>query len=826
MIKYNNSNINDWYFDASDLIKVYRNNAVCYYKITTSGGTSGQTPCYAVVDDISQYQDTEFEDVFNKADGKWYKLNNLSQYEEYGVYGSGRNITYYQGKLTIDSESTLPSGYTEVEYITSEHLSINLNTGTYINTNYYPTDKTRVVIDYQATSSTAEHRRLFGAGHCCQNNIAYVLNMEQNYTASNREFTYMCGSGNTWVHTNIPFDLERHVADFNNDGAIYIDNTQIGTRQNAPFTATYPMYLLTDNNDGTVGLDQYIVGRVYSCQMYEDGTKIRDFVPAQRDSDSKYGLYDIVNDVFYPSSSNYSFSGGSAVQTVTYEYVYSGSSWVNVGEVSGSTASLPNVDFMLNYNARDYDSSTYSISKTEGQLKDVDAVCNYGYHIVDHSSDGYVSVTGNSRMLLSGTTYMGRNNTQSGCTMTVVSKARTTSGYSVFTNRGGTNPNQMNWMWRYPTDAIFLHGSSSYNNPNYFTSTTGTPIVASIRTYYDNGVKQQLNDWTNSGSYSGNFQYGTEYNGTSALFCDYATVNNEFWQGDFYWIYMSQTTLTDEQIQQVINYNEGSGGTPTYPIYYDEIQNPPNNISFSSMTEAESYECPWVGMKATIDGVSYTFSGDSQSGYEWVQNTSRLPSGYTEVEYIESPTTSEYPYIDTSFKPNQNTRVIADLQYTQTNTHPRAFGCGMWNSVGYIFNAENGIGASNASWKWKFGANSNNWLTTNIQTDFNRHTVEINNGNLYLDNTLVGSTTVTTFQLSDNIGLFGFIYNGQLGGTSAGEYMTGKFYSFKIYDNGTLVRDFVPCTRDSDSKVGMYDIVNDVFYTSPNSYNFTAGNQV
>lgn len=33
MIKYNNSNINDWYYYESNLIKVYRNNAVVYQKI-------------------------------------------------------------------------------------------------------------------------------------------------------------------------------------------------------------------------------------------------------------------------------------------------------------------------------------------------------------------------------------------------------------------------------------------------------------------------------------------------------------------------------------------------------------------------------------------------------------------------------------------------------------------------------------------------------------------------------------------------------------------------------------------------------------------------
>ena len=102
MIKFNSNNINDWYYNTSDIIKVYRNGAVAYYKIYTSGDTPTYDVCYAVVEDITQYSETEFEDVYDKATEKWYKLNNLNQYEEYGVYGSGRNISYYDGKLTID----------------------------------------------------------------------------------------------------------------------------------------------------------------------------------------------------------------------------------------------------------------------------------------------------------------------------------------------------------------------------------------------------------------------------------------------------------------------------------------------------------------------------------------------------------------------------------------------------------------------------------------------------------------------------------------------------------------------------------------------------
>ena len=102
MIYYDLNTINDWNFGDDNIIKVYRNNAVCYYKVNYSGDTPTFDVCYAVVDDISQYTDREFEDVYDKATEKWYKLNNLNQYEEYGVYGSGRNITTYNGKLTVD----------------------------------------------------------------------------------------------------------------------------------------------------------------------------------------------------------------------------------------------------------------------------------------------------------------------------------------------------------------------------------------------------------------------------------------------------------------------------------------------------------------------------------------------------------------------------------------------------------------------------------------------------------------------------------------------------------------------------------------------------
>ncbi|WP_295590147.1 leucine-rich repeat protein [uncultured Methanobrevibacter sp.] len=402
MIKYNLNNINDWNFGEDNIIKVYRNNAVCYYKVT-SGDTPVQEPCFAVVDNILQYSETEFEDVFNLANDKWYKLNNLNQYEQYGIYGEGRNITYYDGKLTVD-----------------------------------------------------------------------------------------------------------------------------------------------------------------------DG----------------------------------------------YEYMYSGGSWVNLGEVTGGTASLPDVPFTVNYNAKNYNSSTKTLLKTEGQLANVDAVITAGTPTVH---DGYLTIATNTRATITGyQTYFNRNSTNPN--LTIISKQMTNgSNCHIFANRGSS----YNWMYRAYSHMLTLHGTREQGS----VSVTTQPVIESVR--INSSRLATYNNYTNgtSSTYS-NFNYGSTNSRATALFAGYDTSSGEWFAGDFYWIYMSQTTLTDEQVQQVIAYNEGGGGGQTeYPLEYVVREDPPDNLVFSSMEEAEEYECPWYGMSALIAGEDYMFC----EGNEWLTKYS-----YVEVsgEYI------------------------------------------------------------------------------------------------------------------------------------------------------------------------------------------------
>ena len=56
---------------------------------------------FEVISDI-QNASGDYNDVYCTGDSKWYKKNNLSEYEEYGVYEKVSNLnsaTYYTGKL-------------------------------------------------------------------------------------------------------------------------------------------------------------------------------------------------------------------------------------------------------------------------------------------------------------------------------------------------------------------------------------------------------------------------------------------------------------------------------------------------------------------------------------------------------------------------------------------------------------------------------------------------------------------------------------------------------------------------------------------------------
>ena len=79
-----------------------------------------------------------------------------------------------------------------------------------------------------------------------------------------------------------------------------------------------------------------------------------------------------------------------------------------------------------------------------------------------------------------------------------------------------------------------------------------------------------------------------------------------------------------------------------------------------------------------------------------------------------------------------------------------------------------------------------------------------------------------TFNSNNNI----FLFTCNSGGIADNRMMIGKIYACKIWDNEVLIRDLIPCYRISDNVIGLYDIVNDVFYTNSGTGTFSKGADV
>ena len=299
MIKYNTKTINDWNFDASNIVKVYHNGAVVFYKLEGSPTPTGQTPCYAVVDDITQYQETEFIDVYDKKTKKWYKLNNLNRYEEYGVYGSGRDITYYEGKLTIDNgyeyEYSYEKGWfnrgevvsTSITVKSPEYIERTSAYSGYCSLLEYLTEDTKIIIKHKQTN--AGGGRIIG-----DHNTNDYDDWRFFFFGGTLYYDFITQRRQTSKTMPMSAPEEWEVGNY------YIKNTANGTYLINGSTQTFSsrpdhMYIYHSGGVGA-GESGNDYGQIWYVKIYKNDVLVRDFIP-WTDMNGNYGLYDKVNNV-------------------------------------------------------------------------------------------------------------------------------------------------------------------------------------------------------------------------------------------------------------------------------------------------------------------------------------------------------------------------------------------------------------------------------------------------------------------------------------------------------------------------------------------------
>lgn len=185
-----------------------------------------------------------------------------------------------------------------------------------------------------------------------------------------------------------------------------------------------------------------------------------------------------------------------------------------------------------------------------------------------------------------------------------------------------------------------------------------------------------------------------------------------------------------------------------------------------------------------------------------------LPTGYTQVQYLESTGTQ---YIDTGFNPSDNSRVLITVSDV--------------SKASYLFGARDpytdaikqGFGAYATSATTIRSDYFTGTVTETVDSMIGKETIDKNGNVLKAYGKTITNTAVSSRTVPCPLYLMALNNNG-----TAAVFSSIKVYSCQIYDNGVLVRDFVPC-KNASGTGGMYDLVNSKFYTNAGTGTFTVG---
>lgn len=224
------------------------------------------------------------------------------------------------------------------------------------------------------------------------------------------------------------------------------------------------------------------------------------------------------------------------------------------------------------------------------------------------------------------------------------------------------------------------------------------------------------------------------------------------------------------------------------------------------------------GMYETVTKTFYVNNGSGEFICGPVKKS--LPNTYIPLDYIQSSGTQ---WIDTGITYNGNIISQINLKFEviskSTNTWPYIFGAWSADSANtcrcLINTATDQIGG-----KINGNAPTNEYL---VQYKLNTPYEYIQKTNSFVINGTTQSLTLTTGSTYCNKNIFLFTRSD----TSSTAGSTGNTSKIRLYycniynNNNILVRQFIPVLRISDSKPGMYDLVNDVFYANGGSGEFT-----
>ena len=181
-----------------------------------------------------------------------------------------------------------------------------------------------------------------------------------------------------------------------------------------------------------------------------------------------------------------------------------------------------------------------------------------------------------------------------------------------------------------------------------------------------------------------------------------------------------------------------------------------------------------------------------------------LPSGYKRLEYIQSSGTQ---YIDTGIAPSRTLNVVTTFTVNDDGWNNYSIFGSAWSESGFMVDALSG--GKVVFYSKGYGKQ----VSANVGSP---NTIECSQSEFVVNGTSY-QMTGTGAESTNNIFIF---WVGNQAYTDNRGRM--KLYSFQMYDNGTIVRDFIPCKKP-DGTIGLWDDVNSVFYGNAGTGAFTAG---
>lgn len=310
--------------------------------------------------------------------------------------------------------------------------------------------------------------------------------------------------------------------------------------------------------------------------------------------------------------------------------------------------------------------------------------------------------------------------------------------------------------------------------------------------------------WCNAAAFGNGTMPTTEWHGTTPIEIE-LSQQGLFVNGNLTWTPDTATfTVPANMTLFSLNRNGSIAEKLTGKIYFAQLFKAGKPVrNFIPCTNPS-------GIPGLYDLVDGKFYGNAGTGVFLAgPPKATLPEGYTQLEYIQS---TGIQYINTEFNPSSDTRVDMTCEPTTTGTGKGIFGARKSASVD-----EFGVDIpSTTAIRSIYGTESQNLTVSTVLQKFSI----VKNKNVCTVNGTAITHTKQNFTTSFPIRLF----DKNSGGSAWGQ-ISMKLYSCQIYDNGTPVRNFIPCKNPS-GVVGLYDLVDGKFYTNAVAGNFTAGETV